>query len=229
MIIGGLQKVSLIDYPGRVSAVVFTRGCNFRCRYCHNPALVLPERYCTPIPEGHVMSFLESRRKLLDGVVITGGEPTIQAGLPEFMRTVKGMGYLVKLDTSGVSPDVLEPIIKKGLVDYIAMDIKAPLEKYSTVTATNVDMEKLRRSISLIKGGGIDYEFRTTVASSLTSADDIASMAKSLSGAKRYILQRFVKSETLDPTFAAGDAYSDEEFEGMMRSARMYVDSCTIR
>ncbi len=229
MIIGGLQKVSLIDYPGKVSAVVFTRGCNFRCRYCHNPALVLPERYCTPIPEEQVVGFLESRRKLLDGVVITGGEPTIHADLPDFMGTIKRMGYLVKLDTSGVSPDILEGIIKKGLVDYIAMDIKAPLEKYGTVTATSVDTGKVRRSISLIMGSGMDYEFRTTVTSALTSSGDIASMAKSLSGARRYVLQRFVKSETLDPAFAAGDAYSDEEFESMAKSARAYVKACTIR
>jgi len=229
MLIGGLQKVSLIDFPGRVAAIVFTSGCNFRCRYCHNPALVLPDRYCQPIPEEDVIGFLESRRKVLDGVVITGGEPTIQNGLPEFMGKIKRMGYLIKLDTSGVSPDVLGSAIKKGLVDYIAMDIKAPFEKYSTVTGTNVDMEKVRRSISIIKESGIDYEFRTTVASSLTSPEDLVSIAKSIAGAKRYVLQRFVKSETLDKTFEAGDAYSDEEFEKVMRSVRAYVNTCTIR
>ena len=176
-----------------------------------------------------MIGFLESRRNVLDGVVITGGEPTIQRDLPEFMERIKGMGYLAKLDTSGVSPDVLELIIKKGLVDYIAMDIKAPFEKYGAVTRTNVDIEKVRRSIAIITGSGLDYEFRTTIASSLTSPEDITDIARSIAGSKRYALQRFVKSETLENAFDAGEGYSDEEFERLKESVRAYVGACTIR
>ncbi len=229
MLIGGLQKVSLIDFPGRVAAIVFTRGCNFRCRYCHNPELVLPERYCTPISEEYVLDFLQSRRELLDGVVITGGEPTIQNDLIEFIGKIKAMSFLVKLDTSGISPDVLELIIKKGLVDYIAMDIKAPLEKYATVTNTNADIEKIRRSISIIKTSGVDYEFRTTMARSLTSPDDIIGIAKSISGSKKYVLQRFAKSDTLDAAFVPGDAYGNAELEKLKDALKEYVTACTIR
>ncbi|OQX50761.1 MAG: anaerobic ribonucleoside-triphosphate reductase activating protein [Candidatus Cloacimonas sp. 4484_209] len=133
MKIGGFQKVSLIDYPGKICAIVFTRGCNFRCPYCHNPELVLPENYSPLIPEEEIFSFLEKRRGKLDAVEITGGEPTLQEDLTEFIRKIKEMGFLVKLDTNGSFPSVLEKVIYSGLVDYIAMDVKAPLEKYRQV------------------------------------------------------------------------------------------------
>jgi pyruvate formate lyase activating enzyme len=134
MKIGGLQKFSLLDYPGKISAVVFTQGCNFRCPYCHNPELVDPERFQECIPEDEIFAFLETRRGKLEAVTVTGGEPTIQNGLSSFVRRIKDMGFMVKLDTNGSRPEVLEELIRHKLIDYIAMDIKAPLEKYEAVT-----------------------------------------------------------------------------------------------
>lgn len=134
MQIGGLQKFSLLDYPGKISAVVFTQGCNFRCPYCHNPELVDPARYQECLPEEEIFSFLETRRGKLEAVTVTGGEPTLQKSLAPFLRRIKDMGFLVKLDTNGSRPDVLEELLRQKLIDYIAMDIKAPLEKYEAVT-----------------------------------------------------------------------------------------------
>lgn len=229
MIIGGLQKASLIDYPGRVSAVVFTRGCNLRCRYCQNPELVLPEKYCAPISDGYVINFLESRRGKLDGVVITGGEPTIQNGLLQFMKKIKAMGYQIKFDTSGISPRFLELVIKSALVDYIAMDVKAPFEKYEKVVGVQVDIERMKQSIKIIKSCAVDYEFRTTVAKSLTSKEDLVAIAQSITGAKRYVLQKFRKSENLDQEMAENDTYSDVEFEMIAKTLGNYVGCVSIR
>jgi len=154
MKIGGLQKFSLLDYPGKISAVIFTQGCNFRCAYCHNPELVDPERFQACIPEEEVFAYLKKRRGLLEAVTVTGGEPTIQKGLIPFIRRIKAMGYLVKLDTNGSMPEVLEELIRQKLIDYIAMDIKAPLEKYEDVIGVPVNWEIIRQSIDVIKESG---------------------------------------------------------------------------
>jgi pyruvate formate lyase activating enzyme len=229
VIIGGIQKVSLIDYPGKISAIIFTRGCTFRCPYCHNSQLVLPNLFQDPIPEEEVIDFLQSRRKFLDAVVITGGEPTLQKDLLQFMKRIKDMGYLVKLDSSGIFPDVLERAIKEKLVDYMAMDIKAPFEKYALVVGANPDMKNIRRSVDIIMHSGIDYEFRTTVVKSQLSKGDIAEIARSISGSKRYFLQKFVNSNTLDQSFGAEETYTDKEFECMSEVIRDYVSSCSVR
>ena len=155
MKIGGFQKVSLIDYPGRISAVVFTQGCNFRCPFCHNPELVEPERFEGLSPEAEILTFLEKRKGRLDAVVITGGEPTLQTELIPFIIHLKAMGYRIKLDTNGALPDVLEEMLGRGLLDYVAMDIKAPLERYSEVTKTKTDGQRILKSISLIMGSSV--------------------------------------------------------------------------
>jgi len=139
MIIGGLQRFSLIDYPGKISAILFTRGCNFRCPYCHNPELVDPQRYAEPWQEEEYWAFLQSRTQKLDAVVVTGGEPTLQEDLEPFLEKIRKMGFLIKLDTNGSNPDVLKDLLSANLVDYIAMDIKAPLEKYSEVAKVPID------------------------------------------------------------------------------------------
>ncbi len=151
MKIGYVQKTSFIDYPGKISAVVFAQGCNFRCPYCHNPELVDPERFCDNLLMEDVYAYLEKRKGKLDGVVITGGEPTLQSDLMPFIQRVKSLGYLVKLDTNGSRPRVLQNIIQKGILDYIAMDIKAPFEKYSRVTGLLVNITQIKKSISIIK------------------------------------------------------------------------------
>ena len=161
MRIGGLQKLSLIDYPGKPSAVIFTQGCNFRCRYCHNPQLVYPERFCEPLAFDQVYTFLRGKRRLLEGVVFSGGEPTLQPDLAEVVGEVRSLGFAVKLDTNGSNPDVLAEVLP--LLAYLAMDIKAPFgPAYSRVCGVTVDMYDIRRSILLVRAAGIPYQFRTT-------------------------------------------------------------------
>lgn len=227
MKIGGLQKCSLIDYPGKISAIVFTVGCNFHCPYCHNPELV--NETATEISEADVFTFLERRKNILDAVTITGGEPTLHADLIPFIQRVKAMGFLVKLDSNGTNPEVIERVQKDALVDYIAMDIKAPLEKYSATVARPVDVENIKKSIALLIGGNTAYEFRTTVVKSLLSLDDIARIGESIQGARTYYLQKFVPTKTLNPAFLRKTTFSDDEFEEMKETMLTFVAECYIR
>ena len=190
MRIGGLQKFSFIDFPNKTAAIIFTQGCNFRCAYCHNPKLVYPNMYQVPIPEEQVLAFLESRRNQLDAVVITGGEPTLQPDLIDFIKKVKAMGFLVKLDSNGSNPEVLEQIIDQKLVDFIAMDIKAPFDKYDLVCCVPVNIDNIKRSIELIKNSGIDFLFRTTYDKSKLFDEDIQTMTKFLNVDTHYKVQK---------------------------------------
>jgi pyruvate formate lyase activating enzyme len=212
MEIGGLQRVSLNDYPGKICATVFTQGCNFRCAYCHNPELVDPDRYGPVLPEEEVLSFLSKRRGKLDAVTVTGGEPTLQKNLEKFLVELKAMGYLVKLDTNGSNPDILSTLIDRQLVDYIAMDFKGPLKKYGQMAAVKVDVSRIRRSIQLIATSGIAHEFRTTVVRSQLGLEDFAAMAKIIKQVRLYVLQPFVASKTLDSAFLSETSYTPEEF-----------------
>lgn len=173
MRIGGFQKFSLIDFPQKTSAIIFTQGCNFRCEYCHNPELVYHNLFKIPIPAEQIFLFLETRKDQLDAVVITGGEPTCQEDLEDFIYRIKSIGYLVKLDTNGSNPQILKCIIDKKLVDFVAMDIKAPFDKYSYLTCVPVDIEKIRTSIEIIKNSQIKFEFRTTYDTSKLLPADI--------------------------------------------------------
>jgi pyruvate formate lyase activating enzyme len=229
MIIGGLVKFSLNDYPGKTSAVIFTQGCNFRCRYCHNPELVIPEKYSAEIPIDDVYKFLESRIGKLDAVCITGGEPTQHSDLPEMIKKIKGMGFLVKLDTNGSRPEMIEKIIKGGNVDYIAMDIKAPFEDYKKITGVAVDTEKLKKSISLIINSNLPHEFRTTVVKSLTSFDDLRKIAESIKGADNYFLQKFVPTKLNDPSLMNETSYTKEELKGLAVELENFVKHCGVR
>lgn len=238
MRIGGLQKFSLIDYPGKIAAIVFTQGCNFRCPYCYNPELVDPDRFGECVPEGDVIALLEARRGKLDGVVITGGEPTLQPDLADFAARVKGLGYSVKLDTNGSNPVALKSMIYGKLADYIAMDIKAPLHpakkpgtesRYGEVTRSGIEPEVIRDSIDIILSSGIDHEFRTTVAWGCLQPGDIPKMAKAVKGAKRYALQKFVPSKILDTELVGLKAPSDEELLELKKSIGRYVHEVIIR
>ncbi len=227
MRLGGLQKTTLIDYPGKVGAIIFTIGCNFRCPYCHNPELV--DETATQIPEEEIFAFLAKRKGLLDAVTITGGEPTLHDDLVPFIRKIKEMGFLVKLDTNGTNPHVVKQLIDENLVDYIAMDIKSPIEKYSGTVARPVDVERIRESIALLIQGKIGYEFRTTIVKSLLTFDDIRGIGEDIKGAKRYYLQKFVPTKTLNPAFIRKTTYSDAEFEEMRTIMSEYVEECAIR
>jgi len=191
MKIGGFQKFSLIDYPGKIAAVIYTQGCNFRCPYCHNPELVLSELFEKEIPLQEILDFLKFRKGKLEGVVITGGEPTLQSDLSNIIEKIKGLGYSVKLDTNGTNPAVLKELIEKKLINYIAMDIKAPFERYKELAGTEVDLEKIKQSIRQIMISGIDYEFRTTVVKYLLNDNDVELLKSEFSNVKRYVLKDF--------------------------------------
>lgn len=229
MVIGGFQRFSLIDYPGKICAIIFTQGCNFRCPYCHNPELVNARRPQHLIPEEDVFSFLEKRKNKLDAVVITGGEPILQADLLEFLEKVKTMGYLIKLDTNGSDPRVIENIIDRRLADYLAMDVKAPLEKYQEITNSNIDYNEIKQSIRLIMHSGIDYEFRTTIVKSQLSKENILEIGKLIKGAKLYILQRFVPSKVVDPKFLNELTFSDGKLQALQDTLKDLVVQCVVR
>lgn len=209
MQIGGVQKTSLLDYPDKISAIVFTYGCNFRCGYCHNPELIVMKNEPAWTIAGF-FEFLNSRKGKLDGVVITGGEPCLQKGLIDFIKQIKDMGFLVKLDTNGTFSSVLNDVLP--FLDYIAMDIKAPLYKYKYITKVDIDTEIIKKSINIIMNSGIDYEFRTTVVKSQLNMEDFEAIGQLIKGAEKYYLQKFVPSKTLDKSLITEKTYSDDEF-----------------
>ncbi len=229
MKIGHIQKTSLIDYPGKITAIIFTMGCNFSCPYCHNPELVDPKRFVQPLDEDEVIAFLKKRAGQLDAVVITGGEPMIHADLIEFMKKIKEMGYLIKLDTNGTNPDMLRRATEEGIVDYIAMDIKAPLERYEMVTRTAVNTKAIKSSIDLIMNAGLPYEFRTTLVKSLLKPEDILTIGRMIKGADTYILQHFVPSKHLDKDFIHENSFTQEEAADLKKQLDPLVKTCIIR
>ncbi len=227
MKINGLQKLTLLDYPGHTACTIFTAGCNFRCPFCHNAGLVTKIDDSDTIPPEEIISFLKKRAGLLDGVCITGGEPLLQNDIEEFMVEIKTLGYKVKLDTNGSRPEKLKPLIDKGLVDYIAMDIKNSRERYSETAGAEISIEDIEKSIHIIKTCGVDYEFRTTVVKGLHETEDISSLAEWISPCKRYFLQNFVDSGNL---IGAGfSAHAPEALEEMKRCATAFVPNAQIR
>jgi len=229
MRIGGFKRFSLIDYPGKSCAVVFTQGCNFKCPYCHNPELVNPDIDHSLVPEEEVLTFLERRKGQLDGVVVTGGEPTLQPDLLDFLGKVKDMGFLVKVDTNGSRPETIERIIDGKLADYIAMDAKGPLDRYGDITNSKVDTGKIRKSLELIKNSGHPHEFRTTVVKSQLSDDDIMAIGRYVNGASSFVLQEFVPSKTLDPNFMNELSHTPKKFSELKDVVKDYVGRCLVR
>ncbi len=232
MKIGGLQKTSLLDYPEKISAIVFTRGCNFRCGYCHNPELLDFQGQNCSWDDNSVLEFLNSRRGKLDGVVITGGEPCLQSDLKDFVLQVKQLGYLIKLDTNGCFPDVVKTLVHENLIDYIAMDIKAPLNKYALITNTSPNISNIKESINFIMQCGIDYEFRTTVLKVLLDFRDFEEIGQMVHGAKRYYLQKFVASKILRPELAEQDEqyrYTPDEFSAIIDYLRLHISFVDVR
>lgn len=207
MRLGGFQKLTLIDYPGKIATTVFTVGCSFRCGFCHNPELVLSEMF-PPLSnmEQDFFSFLEKRKGKLDGVCITGGEPTIQPDILPFMRRVKELGYAIKLDSNGTRPDVLRKVFTEDLADYVAMDIKSSLENYSLAAGVKVDTARIERSVELIRCSGLPYEFRTTVVPAIHTEQDFSKIGEWLNGSRAYYLQEFRPQRTVDPAFGKKNA-----------------------
>ena len=188
MKLGGLVKFTLIDFPGRPAAIIFTQGCNFRCRYCHNPELVYPHLFNSSMPEEEVWSFLQRRQGTLEGVVVSGGEPTLQEDLVSFMAKLKAMGYQTKIDTNGTRPEILRELIDKKLVDFIAMDLKAPFDKYAAITGVEANSTILQQSMDLIRQSGLEYQFRTTYDKEVLTESDIATLSQLTQG-KNYKVQ----------------------------------------
>ncbi len=219
----------MIEYPGKIGAIAFTQGCNFRCPYCYNPELVDPDLYGECLPEEGVLSFLERRKGKLDALTITGGEPTMHHDLIDFIKCVRKIGYLIKLDTNGSCPEVLEQLISGRLVDYVAMDIKGPLRKYKTVTRSKIDEDKIRQSIEVIMKSGMPYEFRTTVPKKLLHEDDLLEMGKLLRNASCYILQQFIPTRTLDKQFLKYEAYSQDEMECFREKLKKDIPAVRLR
>ncbi len=222
--IGGVQKFSLLDYPDKISAIIFTSGCNFRCGYCHNPELFFSNSEWN---EEKVLEFLKTRQGKLDGVVITGGEPTIHKDLPEFIKKIKALDFLVKLDTNGTNPEMLEDLVQSNLIDYVAMDIKAPLSKYKMITC--VEPIGVNESIKFLLKGKIPYEFRTTALSSQLLIKDFEEMGKLISGADKYFIQKFVPSKILDNNLLADKGYTESEIKCIMNILKLYIKSVGIR
>lgn len=212
----GLQKLTLLDYPGKVACSVFTGGCNMRCPFCHNASLVLRPERAQAIGGEEIFRFLEKRRGLLEGVCVTGGEPLLQRDIRGFMGKLKDMGYAVKLDTNGSFPDRLRELVEAGLVDYVAMDIKGALENYGRITGVaDFDTAPIRESAEFLLGGGLPYEFRTTVVRGLHRKSDFEAIGRWLAGARRYYLQGFVDSDDL--IFASDGAWSGGRLEAFGR------------
>lgn len=228
MKIGGLQKLSLVDYPHHTAVAMFTIGCNMRCGYCHNPELVLPERYADVIPEEDILLFLESRVGRIEGVVISGGEPTMHEDLPDFARRVKDLGFLVKLDTNGTHPAMVRQMIEAGTLDYVAMDIKASPARYQEVAARPISIEAIHETIALLRQSAIDYEFRTTLVKSQVSPSDLQEIGAMIKGAPRFALQRFRPGRTLSPQFALETTYSDAELAKLKTMMEKYVTECVV-
>ena len=232
MKIGGLQKTSLIDYPDKISCVLFLSGCNFDCPFCHNPQLVRGTADCAAAPDLDAFSrFVEERRSFLEGVVVSGGEPTLQPDLFELCERLKQIGYPVKLDTNGSRPRIIHDLLTAGLVDYVAMDVKTDPVQYSRLVKGDIDTDCILDSIGIIMNAAPAYEFRTTCVKPLVSRGVIKSICESIRGADRYILQRFREENLLHPDFFCdlSPAYTEDELAQFQSMAAPYVKECIIR
>jgi pyruvate formate lyase activating enzyme len=234
--IKGVQRSSFIDYPGKISAVVFLNKCNFRCPFCHNPELVFDENSddFPDITVDEFMRFLAEKKKWIDGVCITGGEPTLHKGLIDFMQLIKGKGFLVKLDTNGTMPAVVEKAIREGVVDYIAMDVKNTFEFYDDTVKAKVNTDSIKKSISIIMDAGekglIDYEFRTTILPKYHDIDSLKKIAQMISGSKRYALQQFKPEDALvDSGFITEASYRIKEIEQFAKIFEPHVKEVLVR
>ena len=227
MIIKGLQKTTLLDFPGKVACTIFTGGCNFRCPFCHNSSLVLSPAQLPDLSEEEFFEFLTKRRGILDGVCITGGEPLLQNDIIPFLERIRTLGFAIKLDTNGSFPEKLRQIVESGLVDYIAMDIKNCREKYAQTAGASCSAEQIFDTVSYIMSCGIPYEFRTTVVKELHDLNDILSIAKEIEGAEGYFLQCFEDSgELIENGFSAHD---EQTMKAMLELTTPYVKKCDIR
>lgn len=228
MNIAGLQKTTLLDFPGHIACTVFLAGCNLRCPFCHNAPLVLPEQFQSPqMSQTELLSFLKTRQRKLRGVCITGGEPTLYRDLPQLLEEIRSLGFLTKLDTNGTNPSMLQSLLERHLVDYVAMDIKNSPSRYAQ-TCGNVDfLEQVKRSAALLMESGVDYEFRTTVCHPFHDAEAMAQIGQWLQGARRYYLQQFVDSGQL--VGSGISAHTPQQLEQLRQAVLPFIENTYIR
>ena len=236
MEIKGFIDVSFVDWDGKISSVIFLPNCNFRCSFCHNLNLVLNPEKLETVPFEYVENQLKRQIGWTDGVCITGGEPTLHSSLPELCSRLKKMGFLIKLDTNGTNPTMLKKLVRNGLIDYVAMDIKAPLtvEKYSKASGVKAEklLENVKESIEILLGSNMDYEFRTTVVPRLHEKDDIKQICRSLMGCKKYVLQKFDVSlgkTTINPDFMKLKPFTDKEMQKFLSVAQKLIPNTKLR
>ena len=234
MIIAGLQKTTLIDYPGKIACVVFLAGCNFRCPWCYSSELVLPLKIVEQprISEKDFFDFLRERQGLLDGVVICGGEPTINKELPQFIEKIKNLGYPVKLDTNGSNPEMLKNLVNAKLIDYVAMDIKASInnEIYKNILGEGIKFADIEKSMEFLKNSKLDFEFRTTVVNTVHTKEDFLEIAKWIGGKNvKYYLQNFRAEKTIDPEFEKIKPFKKEFLDQIAREISPYFKDCQVR
>lgn len=227
-LVKGFIETSLLDWDGKITSVIFLPYCNFKCPFCDNGVLIESPEKLPEVKIEEIENFIQNRKDFIDGVVITGGEPTIHPWLPDLIKRFKDLGILVKLDTNGTNPEMLEQLVTgkqdSRPVDYVAMDLKAPLNsKYHEAAGLKVNLEKIRKSIKIIMDSGIDYEFRTTVVPTLHEDKDIEEMAKAIAGAKKFVLQQFVPDHTLDERLRVIAPYPKEKIMAMVEVAKKYV------
>jgi len=220
--IKGIEKFSSRDFPGHISSTVFLGGCTFRCPYCHNADLVLRPETIPSLAADYFLSYLDGRKGWLEAVCFTGGEPLLHEDLEELIRVVRERGLLVKIDTNGSFPDRLEALLALGLIDRVAMDVKAPLERYREVTRSNVDLERIVRCADLLRESGVKHTFRTTVVPGLVGKDDVTKIGEWLNGAAHYVVQQFVPQTTIDPAYLEVKPFGRAQLEEMAAAARPY-------
>ena len=228
-IFAGLQKLTLLDYPGKVACTLFTRGCNFRCPFCHNASLVVRAEEQQTYTNDEILAFLRKRQGILDGVAITGGEPTLMSGLYDFIAQIKDMGYSVKLDSNGTRPDVLKKLVLNGLVDYVAMDIKNSPEKYAYTCGLpeGYDLSKIEESKNFLMEGHVDFEFRTTVAKPFHTEEDFYKIGEWIQGSEKYFLQQFKDSG--DIIGQEISSFNESEMENFLKVLLPFVPNTQLR
>lgn len=229
MLIGGLQPFSMVDYPNKLCATIFTQGCNFRCPYCHNPRLVDPTLFETPLSVEATLQFLATRRGLLDGVCISGGEPTLQPDLEAFISAVRDLGFAIKLDTNGSHPSVLRTLLDRNLLDYIAMDIKSPLFSYQDTTQVGVDQTLIEESIRILQSNPVPHEFRTTYCNQILKQEDVTKIISSLGNGEQLYLQRARAATTLCDHVSEDTQWKDEDISIWQLAASHNNTRLTIR
>jgi pyruvate formate lyase activating enzyme len=226
--IKGIEKFSSRDFPGHISSTIFLGGCTFRCPYCHNSQLVLSPETIPSLAPDLFLSYLDGRKGWLEAVCLTGGEPLLHEDLEELIRVVRERGLLVKIDTNGSFPDRLEALLALGLVDWVAMDVKAPLERYREVTRSNVDLERVVRSADLLRGSGVKHTFRTTVVPGLVGKEDVIKIGEWLNGAESYLIQQFVPQTTIDPAYLEVKPFGRTDLEAIVAAAKPYFGDVRI-